>query len=82
VAVRDDCRHFLQRTTRAGDAVLRCRLSANQENPFACPDGCLFFESRTVLGAGWAAAPTERMSNTADGLDSLPESKRRRRRKR
>ena len=46
------------------------------------PTDCLFKESRSFLGAGWAQGPVERMSNTADGLDSLPETKRRRRRKR
>jgi hypothetical protein len=61
----------------------RCRVSANQETPFACPDGCLFFEQRTVPGVGWAQAPTEPMSNTAHALDRLPpEPKRRRGKKR
>lgn len=61
----------------------RCRLSANGEDPFSCPEGCLFFEERSMSGAGWAQAPSTPMSNTADGLNALPPSKRKRgRRKR
>ncbi|HET6875777.1 MAG TPA: hypothetical protein VFH70_13405 [Acidimicrobiales bacterium] len=82
MAVYDDCRHYLHRSTPAGDAVQRCRLSANTENPFACPDGCLFHESRSLSGVGWVQAPTERMSNTADGLDALPPPKRKKPKKR
>ncbi len=81
MAVRDDCRHYLHRSTPTGEAVQRCRVSANQENPFACPDGCLFFEPRALSGAGWAQAPSEPMSNTADGLQGLPPPKRKRTRK-
>lgn len=76
MAVRTDCRHYLARTTPAGDALERCRLSANAEAPFACPDTCMFFENR-LSGAGWAQAPRQPMSNTADGLARLaPEPKR------
>lgn len=74
--MRDDCRHYLLRTTPQGDALQRCRLGANDEAPFACPEGCLFFESRPLTGAGWAVAPSEPMSNTADGLIDLPPPKR------
>jgi hypothetical protein len=83
VGVKEDCRHYLHRSTPMGDVLQRCRLSVNDEHPFACPDGCLFFETRTVMGAGWTPAPSEPMSNTADALNSLPpEPKRRRGRKR
>ena len=82
MAVRKDCRHYLQRSTPSGEAVLRCRLSVNQDNPFACPDDCLFFEQRPLSGAGWVEAPSERMSNTADGLADLPPTRQRGRRKR
>ncbi|MBW3574172.1 MAG: hypothetical protein KY450_04795 [Actinobacteria bacterium] len=62
--VRSDCRHYSTRTT--GDGVVRrCRLGANDAMPFACPDGCLFFESRSITGAGWRrpdAAGPERPS--------------------
>jgi hypothetical protein len=53
VTVRDDCRHYSTRTVSAGDVVERCRLGANEEAPFACPDGCVFFEPRSGLRAGW-----------------------------
>lgn len=79
MAVRDDCRHYLFRSTSAGDGVQRCRLSANEEHPFACPDSCLFFEPRALTGAGWTQAPTESMSNTARGLDAMPTEPRRKR---
>jgi hypothetical protein len=82
MAVRDDCRHYLHRSTPAGEALQRCRLSVNSEHPFACPDGCLFFEERLVAGPGWTQAPAEPMSNTAHGLDALPPEKKRRGRKR
>ena len=52
MGVRDDCRHYLHRSTPAGEAVQRCRLSANQEDPFACPDGCLFFEDARRVRRG------------------------------
>lgn len=61
--------------------VQRCRLSVNTEDPFSCPPDCLFKEARSLLGAGWAQAPVERMSNTADGLNALPPQKRKKPRK-
>jgi hypothetical protein len=81
MGVRVDCRHYLQRSTPTGEAMQRCRVSAAGEDPFTCPDDCLFFESRQVSGAGWAQAPSTRMSNTADGLQALPPPKRKARRK-
>jgi hypothetical protein len=80
--VREDCRHYLRRSTVAGDALERCRLSVNEEHPFACPEGCVFFEPRTLSGAGWTQPPAEPMSNTADGLANLPPPPKRRFRKR
>jgi hypothetical protein len=77
MAVRSDCRHYLLRTTPRGESVQRCRLSAAAESPFACPDGCVFFEERTLTGAGWTVAPSEPMSNTADGLIDLPPQRKR-----
>lgn len=81
MAVRNDCRHYLLRTTASGEALRRCRLSANQPDAsggggapggeFACPDGCMFFEPR-VSGAGWAQAPAQPMSNTAANLPDPP----------
>jgi len=80
--VRTDCRHYLARSTATGDVVQRCRVDAAASDPFACPEGCLFFEERQVSGVGWAQPPTEQMSNTADGLVGLPPQKKRRGRKR
>jgi hypothetical protein len=37
--------------------VERCRVDANEKLPFACPEGCLFFEPRAVSDAGWHQAP-------------------------
>lgn len=79
MAVREDCRHYLARSTSGGDIIQRCRLSVNEEDPFACPNGCLFFEDRPVSGIGWAQAPSQPMSNTADKLAGLPPAKRSRR---
>jgi hypothetical protein len=72
MAVRDDCRHYLRRSTPQGDAVERCRVGANEEQPFACPEGCLFFEERTVTSAGWTVSSGEPMSNTDLPLIGLP----------
>lgn len=79
MAVRGDCRHYLARSTSAGDVIQRCRLSVNEDDPFSCPAGCLFFEDRPVSGIGWTQAPSEPMSNTADKLAGLPPAKRSRR---
>lgn len=54
--MRDDCRHYSSRTTSTGEVMQRCRLGANQEMPFACPDDCLFFEPRSVSDTGWQIA--------------------------
>ncbi len=53
MSVRVDCRHYSTRTAR-GDVVQRCRLKVNEEAPFACPEGCLFFEPRSITGGTWA----------------------------
>lgn len=53
VGVRRDCRHYSTRTTAGNEVVQRCRVDANEEMPFACPEGCLFFESRSITDAGW-----------------------------
>lgn len=51
--VRRDCRHYSTRTAVADEIVQRCRVSANTDMPFACPEHCLFFETRSVTDAGW-----------------------------
>lgn len=76
MAVYADCRHLQERTTASGEAIRRCRLSANEEEPFACPQGCLFKESRVLTGAGWTQAGETTMTNTADLLAALPPQKR------
>ena len=53
MAVREDCRHYSTRSVGVADKVERCRLGANDEAPFACPDDCLFFEPRLGMRAGW-----------------------------
>ncbi len=53
MAVRSDCRHYSIRTLPTGDQVERCRLDAAEKVPFACPEGCLFYEKRAISSAGW-----------------------------
>ncbi len=53
MGVRQDCRHYSTRSTPGGDQVQRCRVDANETAPFACPEGCLFFEPRSITDAGW-----------------------------
>ena len=53
MAVRKDCRHYSTRTTADDDVVQRCRVGANDTAPFACPEGCVFFEPRSITNAGW-----------------------------
>ncbi|MGH9076775.1 MAG: hypothetical protein ACRDY0_04880 [Acidimicrobiales bacterium] len=78
MAVREDCRHYMLRTTPTGEQVQRCRVGAGEESPFGCPEGCLFFEGRLLIGAGWAKAPDEPMSDTSRGLIDLPPRPKRR----
>jgi hypothetical protein len=52
MTVREDCRHYSTRTTSDG-AVQRCRVGANEDTPFACPEHCLFFEPRSISEEGW-----------------------------
>jgi len=54
--VREDCRHYVGRSTAGGERVERCRIDANLSDPFRCPEGCLFWEGRRVSGAGWTVA--------------------------
>ena len=52
MSVREDCRHYSTRTT-GGEVVQRCRVDAAEATPFVCPEGCLFFEPRSITDAGW-----------------------------
>jgi hypothetical protein len=47
-------------TTGRGEKVERCRVDANENIPFACPEGCVFYEARKVSSAGWHVAPRRR----------------------
>lgn len=62
MGVRKDCRHYSTRSTPTGDVLQRCRLTANTEMPFACPEDCLFFEPRSLSNAGW-----QRFERAEDG---------------
>ncbi len=53
MAVNDDCRHYVMQTLRSGEKLERCRVDANDQLPFACPVGCVFYEPRSVSSAGW-----------------------------
>jgi hypothetical protein len=55
VGVRTDCRHYSTRS-QDDEVIQRCRLEVNEPTPFACPDGCLFFEPRKISNAGWQQA--------------------------
>ena len=53
MGVKKGCRHYSTRTVSSGEQVQRCRVSANETMPFACPEHCLFFEPRSITDAGW-----------------------------
>ena len=53
MSVKDDCRHYVRREASQGEVTERCKLNANEPLPFACPEGCLFYEPRGINQAGW-----------------------------
>jgi len=53
MAVHEDCRHYVMQTTARGEKLERCKLGANEPLPFTCPEGCVFYEPRSVSSAGW-----------------------------
>jgi hypothetical protein len=57
MGVYTDCRHYVMQTVNGDEKLERCRLGANEQIPFACPDGCIFFEPRNVSGTGWHVGP-------------------------
>jgi hypothetical protein len=57
VSVAEDCRHYVMQSVGSGERTERCRVGAAEALPFACPDGCLFFERRSTSSAGWHVAP-------------------------
>jgi hypothetical protein len=58
MAVNEDCRHYVMQSTPTREKTERCTLGANEPLPFACPEGCVFYEPRNVSSAGWQI-PTE-----------------------
>jgi len=60
MAVREDCRHYSKRSITTGDKLQFCRIDANEIEPFGCPQGCLFFEPRPGMSAGWTVGETGR----------------------
>ncbi|MHB1987338.1 MAG: hypothetical protein ACYCSF_05060 [Acidimicrobiales bacterium] len=59
MTVNDDCRHYVRQTVRGTERLERCRLGANASLPFACPEGCVFYEPRRTSTAGWQVLPPE-----------------------
>jgi hypothetical protein len=57
MSVRVDCRHYVMQTVRRDERLERCRLGAAEHLPFACPEGCLFFERRSTSSTGWQVPP-------------------------
>ncbi len=51
--VHDDCRHYVRRGVGHDAVTERCKLEANEPLPFACPEGCLFYEPRGINQTGW-----------------------------
>ena len=60
MAVRADCRHYSSRTIATGDRLEFCRIDMNEDSPFACPEGCVFFEPRAGMSAGWTVVEPDR----------------------
>jgi hypothetical protein len=60
VAVNTQCRHYVMQSTRGDEKIERCKLGANETFPFACPEGCVFFEPRRVSSAGWQIPRSDR----------------------
>lgn len=58
--MRADCRHYIERTTSQHERIERCRLDVAELDPFACPEGCLFFEARKIADAGWQVEQQDR----------------------
>jgi hypothetical protein len=53
VSVRDDCRHYVMQTVGNGDRTERCRMGVAETVPFACAEGCVFYEARQTATSGW-----------------------------
>ena len=53
VSVKEDCRHYVMQTVRAGERTERCRRGVAETVPFSCQDGCVFYEARKTATSGW-----------------------------
>lgn len=53
MTVKADCRHYIMQSTGGGEKKERCAVGASTVLPFACPEGCIFYEPRKVSPAGW-----------------------------
>lgn len=60
MSVNDDCSHYVRQTVRGSERLERCKLGANETIPFACPEGCVFYEPRRTSSAGWQVRPPHR----------------------
>jgi hypothetical protein len=40
-------------TASNGDRIEKCRLGANEQLPFACPEGCVLYEKSKLSQVGW-----------------------------
>ena len=58
MSVQDGCRHYIRQTVASGERTERCRLGVNEQLPFACPEGCVFYEPRRTSSAGWQVPPS------------------------
>ncbi len=68
MTVNEDCRYYVMQTTSQGEKLERCKVGANEPLPFACPDGCVFYEPRKVSSAGWQV-PRGQQALTPPGQD-------------
>jgi hypothetical protein len=53
VSVKEDCRHYIMQTVRSDERTERCRFGVAETVPFACPEGCIFYEPRKTATGGW-----------------------------
>jgi hypothetical protein len=59
MAVRTDCRHYSTRTVTTDEVIQRCRIDAAEMTPFACPEGCLFYEDRPIGLGPYGGTPRD-----------------------
>ncbi len=75
MAVNTDCLHYLAQGAPGGsDKVERCRVDMNETDPFACPEGCLFYD----FGANpkpWETEVLVRTRMAAGGREPPPDQR-------